>query len=194
MKFKNSFLNSPAEQMRAGKEIEAEQHAMYIAFAEALDLWAVIEGHLCSIFAVAVGAQKYEPAAAAFSAILSFEAQIDMVHAAIAQSFAADSETYKEWVAIKKKLDKARPVRNKLAHGKILLVAIEDGGLEYRFLPFYHLYTHKEREEFVHMTTADLKTIASQFRDSIKSLYEFGKKIGARQKAKPGKLLKATKP
>jgi hypothetical protein len=96
--------------------MDRNSKALFTAIGQALDTWAIIEAHLCSIFAVAVTAKEYAPAAAAFSAILSFEAQIDMVHAAMARTFAPASAEFIEWTALKKKLDKLRPIRNKLAH------------------------------------------------------------------------------
>jgi hypothetical protein len=166
-----------------------DRNSLYIAIAQALDTWATVEAHLCSIFSVAVTAKDYNAAAAAFSAIISFEAQIDMVHAAMGRSFPPDSATGLQWKEIKKKLDKLRPARNKLAHGKVVPVVMKGGAHQWRYLPFYHFFTHKERDEFVHMTELDVRNINIAFNTMVHTLHEFGKSIGARQDIKHGKVL-----
>ncbi|MDE2164581.1 MAG: hypothetical protein KGJ53_15570 [Alphaproteobacteria bacterium] len=180
----------PISQMQeAGKALEATQNELYVSLAKALDAWAVIEAHLCSIFAVAVTATDYSAAAAAFSAILSFEAQIDMVHASMGRRFAPNSPEYSSWKTIRKKLDKLRPARNRLAHGKVVPVVMKGGGMEFRYLPFYHFFTHKERDEFMHLTARDVKAIEAEFRGMIVAVHALGESIGAQQHIKSGKPL-----
>lgn len=174
--------------------MERDSKAFYTAIGHALDTWAIIEAHLCSIFAAAVSAKNYEPAAAAFSAILSFEAQIDMVHAAMAASFSPESAQFTGWAAIKKKLDKLRPARNKLAHGKVVPVVMKGGGIEWRYLPFYHFFTHKKRDAFLHMDLDDVTSLEAEFAAMVKTLSEFGRSIGARQKVSTGELLSPKSP
>jgi hypothetical protein len=175
--------------MKAIREMDRNSKSLYTAIGQALDTWAIIEAHLCSIFAVAVSAKEYAPAAAAFSAIISFEAQIDMVHAAMASSFAPTSAEFGSWSAIKKKLDKLRPTRNRLAHGKVVPVTMKGGAMEFRYLPFYHFFTHKEREEFAHLDLSDIQQIQKDFGEMVKTLAEFGRSVGARQQIKPSMKL-----
>jgi hypothetical protein len=169
--------------------MDTNSKALYTAIGHALDTWAIIEAHLCSIFAVAVTAKEYAPAAAAFSAILSFEAQIDMVHAALARSFAPTSAEIGSWTTIRKKLDKLRPARNRLAHGKVVPVTMRGGEMQFRYLPFYHFFTHKEREEFAHLDLGDIQQIQKDFGEMVKTLAQFGKSIGARQEIRKSSQL-----
>jgi hypothetical protein len=66
--------------------------------------------------------------------------------------------------------------------------------MEFRYLPFYHFFTHKERDEFAHMTVGDVSAIQSNFMGMVSSLAAFGKSIGARQQIKVGQILPAKSP
>ena len=91
---------------------------------------------------------KYDTASAAFSAILSFEVQIAVTNSAINEKFADDTAQLDRWKVVYKALEKQRPIRNKLAHGKMIIVLNKSrtpSKHEPRFLPFFHYYTHKDR-------------------------------------------------
>jgi hypothetical protein len=172
-----------------GSKAMEDRNNLLKAIAEGLDSWAIVEAHLCSIFAVAVTAKEYPAAAAAFSAIVSFDAQINMVHASMTRTFPNEGEIYLEWKALKKKLDGLRSARNKLAHGKVVPVTMKGGETSWRYLPFFHFFTHKERDEFIHLKTTDIEAINVDFRKIVSALSNFGKKIDARQEIKTGKIL-----
>src|SRR5665213_90552 len=161
---------------------DALNYDMRASLGDALDAWSIVVAHLCSIFAVAVSAQRYEAAAAAFSSIHDFEDHLKMTDAAMLQSFASQPDILTQWKAVYRQLKKVQPLRNKLAHGKLIPIVVEGGGIEWRYLPYFHFYTHKDRDTFLHLTLNDLKKAANEIRSSIGSLSRFGRTIGARQK------------
>ena len=121
---------------------------MLAALGDVLDAWSIIEAHLCSIFAVAVTATKYDAAAATFSAVRAFEVQISMTNAALEEAFSEKPEVREAWKPLHKSLNKLRPMRNKLAHGKIVPVTVVGGANEWRYLPFFHFFTNRERASY----------------------------------------------
>jgi hypothetical protein len=93
-------------------------------------------------------------------------------------------------MALHKKAEKLRPIRDKLAHGKVVPMVRKGGEIEFRYLPFYHFSSHKSKEVFDKLTATEIYEIRDRFVSLIRELAEFGKKIGAVQQIKSqGKLL-----
>jgi hypothetical protein len=152
---------------------------MQALLGDALDAWSIVVAHLCTIFAVAVFSKKYDSAAAAFSCIREFESQLKMTNAAMEQTFGDNPKILVGWKSLAKELRRVQPLRNKIAHGKLVSIVVVGGAIEYRYLPFFHFHTHKHRDTFEHLTARDLRSIAVQIRKRIAEMHEFSKSIGA---------------
>jgi molybdopterin converting factor small subunit len=150
------------------------------ALGYALDTWGNVEGYLSSVFCAATNKQHQEVASAAFSAVHSFEVQLDMTNASVLQAFENDTAIKEAWKPIYKEADKLRVMRNRLAHGKIIFVSGGKGSGDVRYLAFFHYATHKDRKDFQHFSQEDVEEVASKFSALGKTIKQFGKLIGAK--------------
>ena len=143
--------------------IEAEVAEMQLALGRAISAWAAIEGTLCSTFCIAVTATDRDAAARAFTAILSFEVQLAVTRAAMAVSYRRQPKVMEHWTEIAKRIDKLRPLRNKLAHGQIIIVAGSGRLASVDFLPFHHFGAGKSTDEYEHWAVGDLNKLNDAF-------------------------------
>lgn len=147
---------------------------MQAALGKALSRWQRIEGALSRVFWVAVTARHSESASAAFAAIHSAEVQIDMTDATVRMTYRRQKDVLERWKSLRKRLDKLRPKRNRLAHGTIgQQSVIGSGEVKTRFLPFFYLEHHHGWDGFEQWTLEDLEQHASDFTDLAKDLTEF---------------------
>jgi hypothetical protein len=139
------------------------------ALGQAISAWAGIEGALCSIFCQATTAQSRDAAAAAFTAIISFEVQIAVTRAAMDITYSGNKPVWELWSELVKRVDMVRPLRNKLAHGHILVTSGNHGpGTQMRtlsvdFLPFHHFGSHKNTDHYAHWSAADIQRLCAGF-------------------------------
>ncbi|HEX3432079.1 MAG TPA: hypothetical protein VHT03_14455 [Rhizomicrobium sp.] len=163
-------------------DLDKLRKEMQTALGAALDTWGNVEAQLCSIFCSAFDSKEYEIASAAFSAVLSFEVQTTIADAVLKEKFKSDKTVLNRWKPVLKKLKALRPIRNKLAHGKMVIVRnATTRRHEFRFLPFFHYYTHKDRKIFANLNILDIKAIHAEFGQLVQTLSAFGKSIGAIQ-------------
>jgi hypothetical protein len=153
-------------------EGEAETRDMQMALGQAISGWAMIEGNLCQLFALALGGggKGHRPAIEVFCAVLSFETQLAMTRKAVETAFQKDKAVLASWGILWKRVDALRPMRNKLAHGQIIRV---ERGDEWSvdFLPFYHMGASKSNDAYIHWSVTDLRKIREGFNACGKHLW-----------------------
>ena len=146
------------------------------ALGQAISAWAGIEGALCSIFCQATTAQNRDAAAAAFTAIMSFEVQTAVTRAAMGVTYADNKQVWEIWSELAKRLEILRPLRNKLAHGQILVTSGNHGPgtkmqtLSVDFLPFHHFGSHKNTDHYAHWSAVDIQSLCAAFVSLAKDL------------------------
>lgn len=101
--------------------LEEERLYFFSDLGKALDEWARVESHLCSVFMVCLRA-PHQRAAAAFYAVVNFRSKLEMVDA-VAKLAVSDSATIAEWKDLYTKIGKKSQSRNQLVHHEVL----EDG-------------------------------------------------------------------
>lgn len=158
-------------------ETEVEWREMQAALGRAISAWGSIEGHLSLIFERAVTARRSSAASAAFSAILSYEAQLAMTDAAMKVTFSKSAETIEQKKMLRKRIDKLRPRRNKIAHGQIVRQLKGNEPMTIRFMPFYHVHHHRGADAFEHLSITDLNKLHDAFQELAHDLWEFAQSI-----------------
>ena len=92
-----------------------KRHELQATLGLAISNWAGVEDGLSSIFVTAISAKSSASAIAAFTAIASFDAQLDMVDAAMRITFKAktteNDEIRNAWTYLAKQTDKLRKRR-----------------------------------------------------------------------------------
>jgi hypothetical protein len=162
-------------------DFNSEDQRMRNALGGAISAWSGVEGQMCDIFAIAVTAKNEASAKAAFMEILSFDAQLDMVCAAINETFKTDEATLTEWKKLAKRFKKLKVLRNKLAHGQILRTTVIGVSERVDFLPFHHFGTHKRQIEYDHWSVQDLNALERAFKLLRDALGQFKKAIDSGQ-------------
>lgn len=166
----NHFSLSP-------EAVEARQR-LYQAIGEAICRWARVEGALCDTFWHATTASNSSSASAAFTAVLSFETQLAMVHSAVMQTFRNHNDVLEEWKCLRKIIHKLRPQRNKLAHGTVLMkTEIGSGKWRVHFLPFYFMSHPKSDEAFERLSLSDIERLSEQFSEVAHQVTVFSRMI-----------------
>lgn len=162
-------------------DLGAYTEKMYAALGEALDGWGNVEAMLSAIFCKAMGPAQLDVASAAYSAIISFEVQLAITNATMQEAYKADKKVLADWKTVYKQVDKLRPLRNKLAHGRTIIVMTSITPLKHerRYLPFFHYYTHKDWRTFDRFKIEDLENTSEKFATLVQDLHAFGKSIGA---------------
>lgn len=152
-------------------EGEAETREMQMALGQAISAWARIEGTLCHLFSYAVSnGGNAQPAVEAFCAVMSFETQLAMTRKAMETAFKGQKDILDPWEILRRRVDKLRESRNKLAHGQI--VRVEKGDeWSVDFLPFFHEGTNKSQEAYVHWSVGDIRKIRGAFSDCAQKLW-----------------------
>jgi hypothetical protein len=156
---------------------------MYAALGSALDTWGNVEAQLSAIFCAAISAKDDRVSAAAYSAIISFEVQMAITNAAVREAYQKDAAKLLVWKDLVKQANKLRPIRNKLAHGRTIIIqsAAHPGLHERRFLPFFQYYTYKDWRAFERLKIDDIKKMTKSFSELVSNLSTFGKSIGSKQ-------------
>jgi hypothetical protein len=168
------FRSEEAEDGLHSPESAAELAEMQRALGAAISAWGGIEGSLSLIFQRAVGRHRNVAGSAAFSAVLSYEAQLSMTNAAVQATFARDPELLAEWKALAKRIDKLRPRRNKLAHGQIVRETIMGKRLtKTRFLPFFHMHHHHGTDAFEQWTVEQVRALRDDFKLLARDMQRF---------------------
>jgi len=163
------------------RKIAAEARQMQTALGGAISAWARIEGELCNLFAFAVcNRNNMMPAIEAFCSVHSAEVQIDMTSAAITSALYKTDELA-HWKELKRRVDKLRERRNKLAHGQIVRVETGDK-YSVDFLPFHHFGSAKDMWDHEHWTAKDLTTLANAFKATAKDIFNFHHALLGREK------------
>ena len=152
---------------------------MQRALGLAISRWARIESALSIVFWKSVTARRSDAASAAFSAIRSAEAQIDMVDATVRTTFRFAPAVLAEWKPLHRRLKNVRPLRNRLAHGPIVRRKTGNEPTITRFVPFYHLDHHISLEGFDQWTVEKLRDCADQFADVATAVRQFGLNLDA---------------
>lgn len=153
-------------------DFNSEDQRMRNALGGAISAWSHVEAGLCEIFCVSITARNTAAAGAAFSAILGFEAQLDMVRAALTETYKKQAPVLSAWDKLDKQIDKLRPLRNRLAHGQIVRSRGPNFD-ETSFIPFHHFAVHKATIEYDHYTVADLKALERAFKLLGQALRQF---------------------
>jgi hypothetical protein len=152
---------------------EADRREMQQALGLALSRWGHIEGSLALVFQRAVTATRSDSASAAFFAIHSFEVQIAVVSATIEMTFRSAPEALNEWQRFKRRLDRLRPKRNKLAHGQVVQTKTTGKPLLTRFVPFFCIPHHKDISAFEQWDVAEVRRLAEEFGKLGTDLFKF---------------------
>jgi hypothetical protein len=151
----------------------AEVRQLQTALGSAISAWSGIEAELCGLFAFAVcNGKNMQPAVEAFCAVRSAEVQLAMTSAAIMSALYKRTDELAHWDELKKRIDKLRERRNKLAHGQIVRV---ESGEKYSvdFLPFYHFNAARDMFSHEHWTAKDLTTLSKAFKATTQDLWNF---------------------
>jgi hypothetical protein len=108
---------------------EEEQRLFYALLGQAVEHWSHVEDALCDVFLAALGTYEEgepSPGSGAYYAVVSFEARLAMVHAAVTCAYQdlsklpgwkgfADPRRV-AWLALHKRCGRKAKTRNKLAH------------------------------------------------------------------------------
>jgi hypothetical protein len=116
--------------------LELQQITLAALLGHALSTWARVEEELCLVFEAALNTPNPFAARACFYAVRSFEARLDVVHAAITSIHLLPVELSKEWKAIHNNLRRKARARNQLAHSAITNISVNGGPMNAYIDPF----------------------------------------------------------
>ena len=103
--------------------VKATESEFYEAVGRALSKWSILEEHLCSVFITALQESSEDiagPIAAAYWAVISFDARLKMVHAAVETRCFHFPELVREWARVRDAMSHNAQRRAELAHGTLL--------------------------------------------------------------------------
>jgi hypothetical protein len=98
--------------------LEEEKRHFFSVVGKALDEWAQVETHLCSIFSVCLRAPT-DRARASFYAVENFSSKLQMVDGVIAMAV-SDYGTLSDWANLLDKINIKYKLRNDLVHYNII--------------------------------------------------------------------------
>ena len=131
--------NHATDNRAAAQHDDAEQ--LYLYVGKALSRWNLIENSLGSLLFYAIVDDPDDiagPTLSAYWAVVSMEARLKMVDAALRQSFIMAPELLKEWGALHKKISDRISSRIEIAHGTVIrLYKSEENRIPYLIPHFF---------------------------------------------------------
>lgn len=114
------------------ESIEERRRDLYTAVGIALSRWNRVEWSLCNLFSTCISADFSGASSRAYWAVLSFDAKLKMVDAAMRARCSSLPRFLSQWNKINNRLSTQNRVRNKIAHGTVMHFSWEasDDGFE----------------------------------------------------------------
>jgi hypothetical protein len=110
------MITSPLTKARVAQD----KLNMMAAVGYALTKWGAVEDSMARLFGAAIGSARPYVCAEVFFSVVSIEARLDMLDAAMQSRFAADQTVLTNWTNIKNRIGKRKKRRNEIAHGQVI--------------------------------------------------------------------------
>jgi hypothetical protein len=107
---------------------------VYARAGESLNIWSQVEDLVMAIFMSFISSRRPDAIRDAYMQIIAFEAKLSATDAAAKVALANSPAHMDRWIAIRKRLDSKRKIRNKIAHSQTLY---NDTKKSARLFPFY---------------------------------------------------------
>lgn len=176
------------------QDIERERREIRELVGQCIMAWSMVERAICALYTQCVDAPPGGPApywlhAAIFDTVISIDARLDMIEAAIrmqgSRHFSDDLEiVLSEWTGLKNRLRKRYKRRNEIAHSDIAQGYSRDGKQDARLLVFPTLTGATK-----FLNSSELRLRASLFEQLAQDVMKFESRIASALRRPPVFLL-----